>query len=122
MEPAVCYDGFTAVLYRNTGACPVDGTFGDGGGVYVNSDSCVSLVSSRVSYRESSDVHIVAGDCNDRFIILSVDDGVILLLPSEINGFIDGDCFVVYTVEHVHGVAVCCIEDAVADVLIWVVV
>ena len=60
--------------------------------------------------------------CNDGSIVLSVDDGVILLLSSEINGFIDGDCFVVDAVEHVHGVAVCCMKDAVVDVLVRVVV
>jgi len=106
MEPAVCYDGFTAVLYRNTGACPVDGTFGDGGGVYVNSDSCISLVSSRVAYRKAPDAHVISGDVNDGSVVMSVDDGVFLLLSSEINGFIDGDCFVVYAVEHVDGVTV----------------
>ena len=122
MEPTVCYDGFTVVLYRNTGACPVDSTFGDGGGVCVNSDSCVSLESSRVAYRKMSDAHVICGDMDDGSVVMSVDDGVILLLTSEINRFIDGDCFIVYAVEHVHGVAVCCMEDAVVDVLIRVVV
>ena len=31
-------------------------------------------------------------------------------------------CFVIKSVEHIDGVAVCCMKDAVVDVLIWIVV
>ena len=118
MEPAVCYDGFTAILYRNTGACPVDSTFSYGGGVCGNGNASISLISPRVSYREFTDVHVVADDGNDRSIILSVDDGIILLLTSEINRFIENDRFIIQSVEYIDGVAVCCMEDAIVDVLI----
>jgi len=89
MEPTHGYGGFTARLNRDAGSCPVDGTFCYGGGICLDSDPCVSLISSRVPYRESSDVYILAGDDDDRSIVLSIDNGGILLLSSDRNGFIN---------------------------------
>lgn len=58
---------------------------------------------------------------NDRAIVATIDDRIGLLLATEIDGFIDGDGFVVQAVEDVDGVSVGSMEDAISDVLVWVV-
>ena len=121
MESTRCYGGFTAILNRDAGASTVDGTFCYGGSIFDDSDPRVSLISSGVPYRESSDGHVLAGDSYYRAIVLSIDDGVALILSSDRNGFIDEYGLRIQSAKHIDGVTVCCMKEAVVDILIRVI-
>ena len=113
MEPTICNQRSVNVLQRDSGSCSVEGTRGDGGEVCTDRDSSISLVSPGVPNGKYTDIHVVAGNCYYRSIVLPVDDGAVLLFSMQINRFIDMDCFIIASVEHEDHIVCRCLHDTI---------
>jgi hypothetical protein len=66
------------------------------------------LISTGVPYGESSDVNVLASDGYYGTIVVSINDGALLLLSSDRDGFIDDDCLRIQSIKDINGVTVCC--------------